>query len=250
LHPNLTKQVVDFIRAAPPLRAACLDDLYTFSSGIFENDTRDGFEAMLTADGLLDARILFFRDGGGRVRGYNLVRRFQPAVDGRPVDLFRAVAAMAPEYRGGGSTLGFGMALAIKRKLRHPARPCYYIGALVHPSSYYLFAKNTAEIWPRHDRVAPPETRALIAQLARATGIDIADPAHPFVTFDGVPTRQDADEATFWRDHPRPEVQLFLKLNPRYGEGYGLVTLVPLTWKNLAVGAFRAATAGLRRRRK
>ena len=249
MHPNLTKQVVDFTRAAPPIRAACLDDLFTFSSGMFENETREGFEKMLTAEGLRDARILFFRDGDGRVQGYNMVRRFAPIVDGRPVDLFRAVAAMAPEYRGGGSTLGFGMMLAVKRKLRHPLRPCYYIGALVHPSSYYLFAKNAADIWPRHDRDTPPDIRALIAKLAETTGIDITDATHPFVTFDGVPTRQDAGEAAFWRDHPRPEVQLFLKLNPRYSEGYGLVTLVPLTWKNLAVGAFRAATAGLRRRR-
>ena len=93
------------------------------------------------------------------------------------------------------------------------------------------------------------EVAPLIAKLAETTGIEITGPTQPFVTFDGVPTRQDAGEAAFWRGHPRPEVQLFLKLNPRYSEGYGLVTLVPLTWKNLAVGAFRAATAGLRRRR-
>lgn len=250
MHPNLTKHVVDFTRAAPPVRAACLDALFTFSSGMFENETREGFERMLTAAGLREARILFFRDGDGQVRGYNMVRRFAPIIDDRPVDLFRAVAAMAPEYRGGGSTLGFGMSLALRRKLRHPLRPCYFIGALIHPSSYYLFAKNAVDIWPRSDRDPSRETHDLIRRLAEVSGMEINDPDHPFVSFVGVETRQTPDEAAHWRDHPRPEVQLFLKLNPRYGDGYGLVTLVPLTWKNLAVGAVRAAAAGLRRRRK
>lgn len=247
---KLTKQVVDFIDTAPSARAACIDELYAFSSAMFENEIREGFESMLTAEGMTDAQILLFRDGGGRVQGYNMVRRFEPLVDGRACDLFRAVAAMAPEYRGGGSTLGFGLTLAVRRKFRHPTRPCYYIGTLVHPSSYYLFTKNAAEIWPCHDKETPPDIHDLIHRLAEISGIEVTDPDAPYVTYIGVPTRQDAAEAEFWQNHPRPEVQLFLKLNPGYSDGYALVALVPLTWTNLATAAFRSATAGFRRRRR
>jgi hypothetical protein len=73
----------------------------------------------------------------------------------------------------------------------------------------------------------------------------------PHLVDEGGAVHQSAEESARWRSHPRVEVQRFLAENPDYEQGVALVTLVPLTWRNLAVGSGRLAraAAGPRKRR-
>jgi len=46
-------------------------------------------------------------------------------------------------------------------------------------------------------------------------------------------TRDRVDETAYWHASDKPDVQLFLRLNPGYRQGQGLVILVPLTLGNM-----------------
>lgn len=245
---RLRKDVVEFLALPQTEQQSCIDELFRFSSEVFDCKSRRSFERMVSAAALRDVRLLILRDGRGKMCGYNLVRRVEARVNGQSVDLFRAVAAMAPAYRRSSSTLGFGLSTAFAHKLKNPLRATYYVGLLVHPSAYYLFAKHAHEIWPWYGRETPPEKYALLRQLAAACGVEIEDDEQPYVAYDGAPTRETETESEHWRRHPRPEVQLFMRLNPRYSDGYGLVTLIPLTWVNLGIATLRSMVGRLRRR--
>ena len=232
----------------PTDREAFLDELGSLVSTIFINYGRDYLAKDMAAPHLASARVLMMRDGNGRLVGYNQVRRFAYEIDGRTVHMFRAMAGLLPEYRGRGSTLTFGLAQAFRFKLAHPFAEVYFLPILLHPTSYTLFARYGHAFWPTPKETTPADKFELLKKLCETAGFPLDDPDHPYVCKPDVMTRQDDAEAADWAADPRPEVQFFLKTNPRYREGRALVGIAPLTFANLFItGATFAANMLARR---
>lgn len=78
-------------------------------------------------------------------------------------------------------------------------------------------------------------------ELADTFGEPRVDPDDPAIRQVGWITRDSEDETAFWHASDKADVQLFLRLNPGYREGHGLVTLVPLTLGNLILTTARIA---------
>lgn len=245
---KLIKSQVDILALSGAERTDFFDEWFALYDEIFDGFDRPGLENYYGDSNSSQIRMQVMRTADGKMVGFNAVRLYPVEIDGKERDAFRSTAGMKREYRGGSSTIAFGLQLAVAYKIKHPFRGVYYFGSMLHPSSYYVLSKYAYEMWPRHDRETPPKIDRLIASLAEARKYEFDDPPSPYVRMASERTREAEDEPEFWRTSDNPVVRFYLRTNPRYAEGRGLITLIPLTWTNLVLSAFKFGGRMLSRR--
>jgi hypothetical protein len=128
---------------------------------------------------------------------------------GRDVIVLRAEAGLLPEYRGRGATYGFGIVRAMIEKLSHPLTPVYYLGTLVHTSSYHLFCKYFRQVYPHPNIEMPTDAREIAHQLIESFPDPAVNPADPFVRNVGWVTIETPQEKHLNEQVDPPDVQFF-----------------------------------------
>jgi len=169
----------------------------------------------------------------GDLAGYCALHRFSRVLKGRECFVIRGEAGLRRDYRGRGTTYWFGMLFALRQKLRHPLTPVYYLGTLVHASSYHLFCKYFRRVYPAHDCPMPADLRELALELADSFDAPAVDPADPLVRDVGWITIETPQEARLSARTDLADVPFYRARNPGYVSGHGLVVLVPLDLRNL-----------------
>jgi hypothetical protein len=208
--------------------------LYAVHQQIFDGVEHEAFTKYVVESKAEHTWIQIHRNEAGDIVGYFALHIFERTMSGVPTAVFRAEAGSLRAYRGGNVTMRFGLPLVLRYLLRHPGRRAYYLGALVHPSSYTLLARHFGQVWPQREAPVPPELQAFMQELASEFGLEQVDPAHPLVRQVGWKTRETEVEREYWRHCDKPAARFFTEANPGYGEGHGLMTLVPLTVRNVA----------------
>jgi hypothetical protein len=56
---------------------------------------------------------------------------------------------------------------------------------------------------------------------------------NPFILDVGWKVHETEEEKSYWLNCQKEDVRFFLRINPNYHDGHGLLTLAPLTVKNL-----------------
>ena len=242
--PGITRtEVVDPKALADDERRACAASLYKVHASVFDGVTLEDFAKYVVDSSAQLTRILLFKNAAREVVGYFAFHIFERTLAARKTTVMRAEAGMLREYRGGSSTASFAVRQALACKLRHPTRALYYLGCLVHPSSYSLFARWTDErLWPNPRAEVPPQIRAFIDELGDLFGLARVDPRNSLVRDVGWQTRDSEVERSYWRSCAKPAARLFMRQNPGYGQGHGLLTLIPISMSLL--GAVVARMAG------
>lgn len=215
-----------------------VEDLWRLNNKVFEGATLEQFLDNLFNPEARWLRVRIFEDADGRMVGYFATQFLDRSVDGRTVQIFRAQAAILPEYRGRHSTVSFGIAEAARYKLRHPFHEVFYFGMLLHPSSYHLLAKYFPEIHPSRTKALPENVRRLMVALADSFHEKAVSADKPLIRQVGWITRENPVAREQSRS-AKADRAFFIDANPGYAQGHGLVTLVPLTFANLAVAASR-----------
>ncbi len=214
-------------------RGQLIDDLYRVHVEIFDGVDRAAFAAYVVESPADRTSILVHRDSAGAIVGYFAAHEFHRTLHGRPCVVLRGEAGLLRAFRGSGSNLRFGLGLAARVVLATPNRPVYYLGCLVHPSSYYQLARYVRPVWPSREAQPDDATRAFMAALADSFKLKcVAD--DPLVRQVGWRTRDSDAERGYWQRSPRPEARFFRAANPGYGEGHGLVTLAPMSMASIS----------------
>lgn len=217
-----------------PERAALSRRLYEVHRRIFSGVSARKFHDHVIEPPADTTRIRLFLAADDAIIGYCAIHRYWRWVQRRRVIVLRAEAGLMPEYRGRGATYTFGIIRAVREKLTHPATPVYYLGTLVHPSSYHLFCKYFPRVYPHPGIETPPK----LMDIARELIDSFPDPAvaasDPFVRDVGWTTIETPQETTLNRRRDRPDVAFFRGRNPGYTQGHGLVVIVPITIGNVA----------------
>ncbi|WPB73282.1 cyclic nucleotide-binding domain-containing protein [Archangium violaceum] len=214
-------------------RRQLIDSLYAVHRRIFDGVGRESFARYVVESKAEHTWLLVHKNEAEEVVGYFALHIFEKQLGGEPLAVFRAEAGLLREYRGGNVTARFWTEWVLRYVLKHPGRRVFYMGSLVHPSSYWLIAQHCREVWPRREQETPPELLAFMDTLATEFGLEKVHPAWPLVREVGWRTRETEVEREYWAHCDKPEVRYFLEANPGYGEGHGLVTLVPITLGNL-----------------
>ncbi|MFP2912268.1 cyclic nucleotide-binding domain-containing protein, partial [Pyxidicoccus sp. 3LFB2] len=218
---------------SPDARQQLTDALYAVHARIFDGVEREAFAKYVVDSKAEQTWIQVHKNEAGDIVGYFAMHVFEKPLNGVTTAVFRAEAGSLRAYRGANTNSRFGFSLVMKYLLRHPGRPAYYMGSLVHPSSYALLAKYCDEVWPRREQPVPPELLAFMDGLATEFGLEKVDPTNPLLREVGWRTRESEVEQDYWRQCDKPAARFFVESNPGYANGHGLVTLVPATAGNI-----------------
>lgn len=232
--PNIARSdIVVPNKLGPAARQEFIDALYKVHCEVFDGVSRDSFAKYVVESQAEHTWINVHRNLAGEIVGYFALHIFERELAGKASAIFRAEAGTLRAYRGRNTNTRFGLKLGLPYLLRYPGRRVYYLGSLVHPSSYCLFAKHFDVIWPSTQHPPPPAVLAVMDELANSFGLER-------VTFDNPLTRQvhwitrDSEvERHYWRQCDKPAARFFIEANPGYGKGDGLVTLVRVDSHNL-----------------
>lgn len=214
-------------------RRRLTDALYAVHQEIFEGVERECFAKYVVESTAEHTWIQLHRNEAGALVGYFALHVFEKQLSGVTTAVFRAEAGSLRAYRGGNTNTRFGLTLILRYLLRHPGRPAYYLGALVHPSSYALLAKYCDELWPRHEQPVPLRLRDFLAELGTEFGLAPVDARNPLLRHVGWRTRESEVEQDYWRQCDKRSARYFLETNPGYTLGHGLLTLAPVTMGNV-----------------
>ncbi|MEW9919191.1 hypothetical protein AB2B41_06230 [Marimonas sp. MJW-29] len=220
-------------------RAALAQSLYAVHERIFSGVTHTQFCDHVIDPPARSTVIQLFLSERGETVGYCAVHLFKRTVQGREALVLRAEAGLLPEYRGRGATYGFGIRCAMAEKFRHPFTPIYYLGTLVHTSSYHLFCKYFPVVFPPASGSAAPASSELAQELADSFPDPAVTPDDPLIRDVGWVTIESRQEERLNRGQDRADVAFFKARNPGYTRGHGLVVVVPLTFRNVIAALFR-----------
>lgn len=227
------------------------DELYELHSRIFRGVDKASFVAYVVDSKAAHTWIQLYRDEAGALGGYLALHVYERKVGGRTIAIVRGEVGTLREHRGANLAAGFFADRVLRYLAAHPLRPLYFLGSLVHPSSYSQFVRYADEVWPREGVDTPSEIRTLMDTLGDAFGLERVDPANALVRKVGWQTIDARTDRTYWELSDRPGVQFFLRENPGYEQGHGLLTLMPLTLgavtRGLARYMFARSGRGARR---
>jgi CRP-like cAMP-binding protein len=218
---------------SPEERQRLIDALYTVHQEIFDGVERESFGKYVVESKAEHTWIQIHKNEEGEIVGYFATHIFEKQFGGQLTAVARAEAGSLRAYRGNNANMRFGLKRMLDYMLKHPGRRMFYMGSLVHPSSYSLLARYFDEIWPRAEQEVAPELLAFMDELATEFGLERVDASNPLVREVGWRTRESEMEREYWLHCDKPAARYFVEANPGYSEGHGLVTLVPLTASNV-----------------
>jgi GNAT superfamily N-acetyltransferase len=233
--PELRARVINPARFERRMRSTFADQLWEVHDEIFEGTTREDFDHYVFPPHAARTRIrVLAEQPEDRFVGYSAVHRYDHALDGRTVSVFRNEVGVLPQYRGQGGSMMMMASEALRFKLRYPFRDGFLLATLVHPSSYRMIASAAHQMYPNPDRAPVPDHMESLMQSAAASfgvkRIYPDDPVRSLIVNCGWVTRETIRKGRGW-EHPHSVY--FRELNPGYTEGHGLLTLVPGDANNL-----------------
>lgn len=168
------------------------------------------------------------RNEHGKPVGYHATHVFLLDVQGRPSAVVRMEAGTLPQWRGRDLIMVNNCLRILRLWLQAPRRNWCIFAALTHPSSYTFLSHYAPVIWPQAHLPTPPEVQRQMEDLADAFGLQRVDPANPMVREVKWITRETEQDRERWRASRRATARFYLRANPGYVEGHGLVTLIPV----------------------
>lgn len=240
-------QVIKPRRLSPADRETLADTLYQVHRRIFSGLDRQHFVQQLIESPARDTSILLHRNRLDEVVGYCAVHLYEHLLDGQWIGIIRSQAALLPAYRGHNRSMPFALRRALGYRLRVWHRPLFFFGTLIHPASYLLCRRYIPGVWPAEDKALSGFEAAILKSCVHKFDLPLVDPANPLVVDIGWRPRQDKTDTHFWRHNDDPEVQFFMRHNPEFGKGHGLITLFPLSLTGVARGLGRLLSHQIRR---
>lgn len=203
----VSTQVVIPQSLSPEERSQFTDALYAVHQQIFEGVEREAFAKYVVESKAEHTWIQVHKNEAGNIVGYFALHVFERQFKGKPTAVFRAEAGSLRAYRGGSVNMRFGLMLVLRYLVKHPGQKAYYLGSLIHPSSYSMLASHCGTVWPQRGQETPLELVAFMDELANEFGLEKVDPAQPLVRQVNWRTRETEVEREYWRHCDKPAGQ-------------------------------------------
>lgn len=225
-HEHLVTETILLREESDASVSKLAQELFLTHNQIFAGLDKETFIRYIFRSGATDTKMRIFRRQDGALVGYAVVHRYQKVIKDKPTTIFRAEAGFLPRYRAHNRTFCFYFLELLKYLFSHPRGNAFYLGMLVHPSSYVVFARYFHEMYPKAGGEIPEDRYRLMVNMADSFAVPPVDPSDPLIRDVGWRTRE---EKQYWRSTNDPDVMFFRNRNPDYRLGHGLVVLVPIT---------------------
>jgi hypothetical protein len=231
-------------------RQALSEELYRIHHAAFSGLDEEEFDHYVVNSPAIDTKILLYRNREKEVIGYFGVHRFEKSVNEHPLIVFRAEVGLLPGYRQRDANLSFWLLEALRFKLLHPGKQVYFFYVPVSPSFYAMVARYAHPVYPIHNGDIPSPILTLMIDLAQQFGLKQADEGNPLIRKVGWITKATDREKDFWQRSSNPHIRFYIDANPRFTEGNGLLTLIPLTFANALLSLLGMAFYTLKKKLK
>lgn len=219
-------------------REALSKKLYAIHQAVFTGLDQKAFDHYVVNSPARKTRILLYRNRRKELIGYFGVHRFETVVDGQPIVVLRGEVGLLPGYRQKDANLSFWWMEATRFKLLHPKKHVYFFFVPVSPSFYAMAARYTHKAYPGRRLNIPADALRLMVQLASQFALPQVEEGNPLVRKVGWITLATRQEQDYWRSTRNPYVRFYIDANPKFGEGNGLLTLIPVTLTNALLSLF------------
>jgi hypothetical protein len=240
-------EIVIPTRMSPEERQRLADALYDVHSRIFDGVDKASFVKYVIESKAEHTWIQLHKDEQGAIVGYFALHIFERALRGERAAIVRGEAGMLSAYRGANVNGRFGIERVLRYMLANPGRRVFYLGSLVHPSSYAQLARYVDRVFPSPAEEPAEDVLRLMRDLADEFHLDPVDEANPLLYKVGWKTIDTAAERERWLRSDNPAVRFFLAANPGYAGGHGLLTMAPIDLGGVLRAGARFAVAKARR---
>lgn len=226
-----TQSIIRSDSLTEPQRDDFIKKLYLIHNEIFSGVDLQTFRSYIFNRKAVSQKIMLLH-AESVIVGYCAVHFFK-VTTATSYHVIRAEAGILTEYRGNSPLGRFMFTEIFKYALRHAFNNVYYLGTLVHPSSYHNFHKYCDIVYPSYKQETPQVIFLKMQELVQYFGITLLGPIEKMICEVGWITRESAEDILRWQQRKEDDIRFYLKMNPAYREGSGLITLVPCTLTNL-----------------
>lgn len=211
-----------------------VDELFAIHNQIFDGVDKQQFTQYVIDSKASDTNIFIQRKSNKSV-GYGAIHLYKFDTLQERIAVIRMEAGFIPEFRGGNNQFHFFALLkAIQYIITHPNRKFYFLGSLIHPSSYVALTNLTKQVWPNITKPEPCENiRNIVSKLSDLFDLEPVDSSNPHVVKVGWKTRDSTVSVAFKQPQLKPAAQFYIQQNPNYKDGHGLITILPVNLKIL-----------------
>ncbi|APR80817.1 Hypothetical protein A7982_06164 [Minicystis rosea] len=220
-----------------------MSELYEIYQETLVGPTREEFEKIYWSND--DSIMARFYGVDGALAGFaeSTVRHVESR--GRTYAVHSGAVVFSLAYRGGFSTVWFGMKEFMRIKLREPTTPAVFITRAVSPASYQLMASLGGWVYPSRHRPTPPEVEALVFDIARQLKLK-TDPANPWFQSAIARIRQPERLARSAALKNNPDADFYRELTRDMRPDQMLILTAPVNLANIAVTTSRLVAAIVR----
>jgi len=213
------------------------DELYGLHELIFCSGNKEIFLRYTVFSPARRTKITVYRNTIGRLVGYFAIHHFHLRVAGERAIIMRGEGGFLEEYRHHHSSQRLILKEVVLLRIRHPFAPLYTLSCFISPVMYYVAVKDCYRLYPNRRLTTPERIFTIMQQLSEEFQLAEMDERYPYMRNVGWVVRYSAEKMASLSRTANKDIRFFLEQNPRYHEGYGLLTMMPVTTLNVVLSA-------------
>lgn len=205
------------------------NSLYEVHCQIFDGVDKETFRSYVIEPDTVTTRIFLIQTDQKETVGYLTFQVYQPEVlrkgkIKRPY-VFRTEIGIRQEYRGRANYNRVLFREALKFCLRKGMPEAYYMATPINPLAYFLACRSIDCIYPQPHLATPAKILSVMNELSATLTTPASGQAHKVGWIAQMPPAQERR----MRRSDNPWFQFFIRHNPDFHKGYGMMWLAPAT---------------------
>lgn len=231
---GLNASIVDPNKFSEKDKIKLIDDLYQLHNKIFDGVDKHQFTNYVI-NSKANITKIFIQKYKNEVVGYCAIHFYKFDNFDERIGVIRMEAGLLPEFRKGNNQIHyFALLKSLEFFIRYQNRKIYFLGSLIHPSSYIALTNLSKHVWPSLVNPLPNDRiKSILNRLSNHFDLLPVNASNPYVVGVGWKTRKIENSQYDLSSLTKPSAQFFLQKNPNYQEGDGLITILPVNIKNL-----------------
>lgn len=235
--PKVKSLTVEPKKCSPEDLSQLIESLYELNCRIFDGVDRDTFIHYVVLPEAKLTKIHIFKNPDGEIIGYFSTHHFEKNIGKKVVPVLRGEIGILPEYRRKHYIAKAIIKAGLLNRLRYSFKELYVLGCFISPAMYSLIASVAYRAYPNFRYPTPNKVEYLMLKLAEEFQLKKTDEQKPFIRNIGWISKETDLASAGSVDKQKEEVRFYLRQNPLYGNGFGLETLIPLSFVNMLLTA-------------
>ena len=147
--------------------------------------------------------------------------------------IFRVFSCLGEKAKGYNSLERKGLVEIVRTRLRHPTEEIFFFTCYVNPIPYYVMMRAFYEAYPHFSTPIPEGPARLLAAIGDHFHFERVEGRPFFVRRTPASLKASPEEIKRINSSDKAAIKKFLEWCPDWLEGRGLITMAPISWRNV-----------------